>query len=464
MNNLSIPSSWIQIELESCVEVLDSIRVPINNTERLQRIEGKTNDELYPYYGATGEVGKIDGYLFDEELIALGEDGVPFLDGAKSKAYMLRGKTWVNNHAHVLKSFDGITTNKFILNYLNKFNYQGYVNGGTRLKLTQANMRRIPVPLPSFAEQKQIAVKLDELLAQVVTIKNRLDTIPTMLKRFRQSVLAAAVSGKLTEKLRGTKSLALNQSPITIGKQTEYAPMGWEWIDLNDIATLESGHTPRKSKPEYWDDGDVYWISLRDIRAAHGTVINNTINKPTMLGIENSSARLLPAGTVCFSRDISVGFTTIMGKKMSTTQHFANWICGAELNNKYLMFSLMVAKDHLINSGQGTTVKTIYMPALKQFRLLTPPLKEQIEIVRLVEQLFSFSDLIEARVKDAQTRVNNLTQSILAKAFRGDLTAEWREQNPDLISGDNSAKALLEKIKVERESVTPKKRSSKIKA
>ncbi|BBM01955.1 restriction endonuclease subunit S [Microbulbifer sp. GL-2] len=94
-------------------------------------------------------------------------------------------------------------------------------------------------------------------------------------------------------------------------------------------------------------------------------------------GIENSSARLLPKGTVCFSRDISVGFTTIMGKEMSTTQHFANWICRNRLNNKYLMYALMAAKEHITISGQGTTVKTIYMPALKEFRILTPPYREQ---------------------------------------------------------------------------------------
>ncbi|WP_212632932.1 hypothetical protein [Pseudomonas borbori] len=98
-----LPSGWAQCSLEDCVEILDSLRVPINNSERQQRIEGKTADQLYPYYGATGQVGFIDSFLFDEELVALGEDGVPFFEPMKSKAYMLHGKTWVNNHAHVLR-------------------------------------------------------------------------------------------------------------------------------------------------------------------------------------------------------------------------------------------------------------------------------------------------------------------------------------------------------------------------
>ncbi|WP_181941615.1 restriction endonuclease subunit S, partial [Klebsiella pneumoniae] len=130
-------------------------------------------NKLYPYYGATGEVGKIDDFIFDEELIALGEDGVPFFDGQKNKAYMLYGKTWVNNHAHVLKAIQGLSHNKFLCYFLNQFDYHDYVNGGTRLKLTQANMRKIPVRFAPFSEQKIIAEKLDILLAQVDSTKAR---------------------------------------------------------------------------------------------------------------------------------------------------------------------------------------------------------------------------------------------------------------------------------------------------
>ncbi|WP_323885959.1 restriction endonuclease subunit S [Aeromonas caviae] len=324
---------------------------------------------------------------------------------------------------------------------------------GIRLEV----LHELDFPLAPLAEQTRIVTKLDEVLAQVDTIKARLDGIPAILKRFRQSVLAAAVSGKLTEEWRGSPSTSFNQPPITIGNESNDAPKTWTWTKLLDLAKLESGHTPRKSKLEYWDAGDVYWICLQDIRAAHGKIIEDTKFKPTMKGIENSSARLLPKGTVCFSRDISVGYTTIMGKEMSTTQHFANWICGEQLFNKYLMFALMAAKRHLTDNGQGTTVKTIYMPALKEFYLLTPPIDEQKEIVRLVDQYFAFADTIEAQMKKAQMRVDKLTQAILAKAFRGELTADWRAANPDLISGDNSGAALLARIMAERATASGKK-------
>ena len=93
-----------------------------------------------------------------------------------------------------------------------------------------------------------------------------------------------------------------------------------------------------------------------------------------------------------------------------------------------------------------------------------PPMEEQNQIVQQVEKLFAFADQIEQRLETAQGHVNNLTQSILAKAFRGELTAEWRKQNPDLITGDNSAQALLDKIKAEMEKLKPSKRSKKKKA
>lgn len=327
--------------------------------------------------------------------------------------------------------------------------------------INKGKFSKAPVILPPLAEQKAIADKLDTLLTQVENTKTRLERIPQILKRFRQSVLAAAVSGRLTEEWRGTPSSLFGQPPLTIGQETEEAPNGWRWEKLIDLAILESGHTPRKSKPEYWEHGDIPWISLQDIRKAHGKVITNTKFMPNMEGINNSSARLLPAGTVCFSRDISVGYTTVMGREMATTQHFVNWVCGDKINNIYLMYSLMAAKNHLTISGQGSTVKTIYMPACKQFRILTPPLEEQTEIVRRVDQLFAHASRIEQQVNLALAQVNNLTQSILAKAFRGELTEQWRKDNPELISGENSAEALLEKIKAERTAKAPAKRTRK---
>jgi len=102
------PPGWTWTCLEDCVDILDSQRVPVSTKERKLRCRDKTAAERFPHYGATGQVGWIDGYLFDEELILLGEDGAPFLDPSKDKAYIIRGKSWVNNHAHVLRAIEGL--------------------------------------------------------------------------------------------------------------------------------------------------------------------------------------------------------------------------------------------------------------------------------------------------------------------------------------------------------------------
>ena len=329
------------------------------------------------------------------------------------------------------------------------------VQGALYPAVKSADIRAYEIPLPPLAEQTRIAQKLDELLAQVDTLKARIDAIPALLKRFRQSVLAAAVSGRLTEEWRGhADSSPPSQPPLVFFERDQgAAPSSWRWEKLVSLAELESGHTPRKSVPAYWENGDVPWISLQDIRAADGKEISETKHMPTMLGIENSSARLLPKGTVCFSRDISVGFVTIMGRSMATTQHFANWVCGGELLPKYLMYSFMAGRNHLLQSGQGSTVKTIYMPALKELRLLLPSPAEQTEIVRRVEQLFAFADQLEAKVAKAQARIDRLTQSILAKAFRGELVP----QDPN----DEPASLLLERIQAQRAAAPKAKRGRK---
>ena len=98
-----LPNGWEVRKLGEVCEILDNLRKPINSTERQQRILGKNQKDLFPYYGATGQVGWIDNFITNGDYILVGEDGAPFLDLFKEKAYKISGKTWVNNHAHVLK-------------------------------------------------------------------------------------------------------------------------------------------------------------------------------------------------------------------------------------------------------------------------------------------------------------------------------------------------------------------------
>ena len=155
-----LPEGWTVCCLENVAKVLDNLRKPINSNERNSRIANKHENELFPYYGATGQVGFIDDYLVDGTFLLLGEDGAPFLDKYAIKSYPIKGKCWVNNHAHILEpqcDFD------YLMYYLNHVDYKDYVNGSTRLKLTQSDMRSIIILLPPLTEQKRISVKVKYL-------------------------------------------------------------------------------------------------------------------------------------------------------------------------------------------------------------------------------------------------------------------------------------------------------------
>jgi restriction endonuclease S subunit len=173
------------VPLEKLVDILDNQRIPVNATERQRRIGD------IPYYGATGQVGTIDKAIFNEILILLGEDGVPFFDPTKHKAYEISGPSWVNNHAHVLRARPEVIQ-RYLLHFLNIFNYTGYVNGATRLKLTQGDMKRIPVPVPDIDVQAKIVSKIDLVCQEVNNLKEQIALKKEITKGLHQSLLNSA--------------------------------------------------------------------------------------------------------------------------------------------------------------------------------------------------------------------------------------------------------------------------------
>lgn len=183
------------VHLADVVENLDRLRVPVSASERANR------PGHIPYYGATGQVGTIDDCLFDEDLILLGEDGVMFFDPDKTKAYAISGPSWVNNHAHVLRARTELVDDRYLLHFLNAFDYHGYANGTTRLKLTQAAMNRIPLSLPSISVQREVASFIDESLSRLDRAVEILGRAEKLVSANRASLLLAALSGDLSKEM-----------------------------------------------------------------------------------------------------------------------------------------------------------------------------------------------------------------------------------------------------------------------
>jgi type I restriction enzyme S subunit len=173
---------------------------------------------------------------------------------------------------------------------------------------------------------------------------------------------------------------------LSVGMPNVPAPEGWNWTPLSSVARLESGHTPSRRHPEYWG-GSIPWIGIRDATGNHGHVIHETIEFTNELGIENSSARVLPKDTVCLSRTASVGYVVVTGRPMSTSQDFVNWICSDNLNPHFLKYVLLAEREALLMFAVGSVHQTIYFPEAKAFHICMPDRREQDSIVEVLGPL-----------------------------------------------------------------------------
>ena len=316
----------------------------------------------------------------------------------------------------------------------------GSTQGALYPAAKSSDVQAYSFPLPPLAEQKVIAQKLDTLLAQVENTKARLERTRETIKRFRQSVLAAAVSGKLTECVRDLKHVP------------------WAEATLSDVASniVDCPH----STPKWTASGKL--------------CVRTTAFKPFLLDLSDQrfvsedtfiarTTRLKPEpGDILYSREgaiLGIACQIPSGVELCLGQRMIVIRAGNNIDAKYL--TIVLNSEHILstikNMTMGSAAPRINMRDIKSFKIPMPCYDEQTEIVRRVEQLYAHADTIEKQVEAAQTRVNNLTQSILAKAFRGELTEQWRRDNPELISGENSAEALLEKIKSERAIMDGKK-------
>lgn len=309
-------------------------------------------------------------------------------------------------------------------------------DGTTVQSIDSEKLEAFLFSLPPTAEQNYIAQKLDELLAHVGTLKARIDSIPALLKLFRQSVLAAAVSGRLTEDFRK------NKGDI------------WSYRKAADVcAKVQSGSTPKEGffekgipflkvynivnqkidfdyRPQYIDEA-IHTGSSAKSTAKPGDVVMNIVGPP--LG------KIAIVPETYKEWNINQAITLFR----PSSEIISGWI-SIVLEGGDCLRSIM-------NETKGSAGQVnISLSQCRNFVFPVPSLAEQQEIVRRAERLFAFATQVEAKVAVAKTRVNNLTRSILAKAYRGELTRDWRAANPSSITGENSAEALLAKIKAQR--------------
>ena len=363
----------------------------------------------------------------------------------------------VDSHVTILRT---TIVQKYVFNWLKSRIVQDIIlnlcTGSTnQVELSKDKINSIHIPLAPLNEQKRIVEKLDSILPKIKNAKARLEKIPVILKRFRQSVLAAACSGRLTEDWREKNP---NRSPLLFESIEEIndpddifskssllqLPDEWCYVRFNMIGKLKSGGTPSKSIQRYWN-GDIPWVSAKDMKKEY---IDDSMDKITQAAINEAKVRLLPINSLLFVvrgmiliHTFPVALTKV---SLAINQDLKGLIPNKEFNPKYLLFFFkfqgVLILQHEKEASHGT--RRIEMTTLQNWAVAAPPIKEQQEIVRRVEKLFSLADSLEAKYKKAFECVEKIEQSVLAKAFRGELV----EPDPN----DEPAAELLKRILAEK--------------
>ena len=212
--------------------------------------------------------------------------------------------------------------------------------------------------------------------------------------------------------------------PLSVSPDPSSAPPGWRWILLTKLARLESGHTPSRRRAEWWG-GPIPWLALPDIRALDGIVAYDTAEHTNQEGIANSSARVLPPGTVALSRTASVGFVTILGKPMATSQDFVCWICGPDLASSFLALLLRASRHYIRSLASGAVHKTVYVPTVESFHVCVPSLVEQKRLAAEVTAQLEQAERIIAAAKVQAECVAAFRDAVLRSVFATEQAGTW---------------------------------------
>ncbi len=377
-----IRSSWFEHfdcveQLGDIVIFLDSQRKPIKESDR--------SPGRYPYYGANGQQGTINDYIFDEPLILLAEDGGHFWN-ENPISYIASGKYWVNNHAHVLKPKDGYDLN-FINYQLAHYDVSRFVTGTTRGKLTKNSATNIPIYCPTLLEQQRIAKILDKA--------------DTIRKKRRQALQLA------NEFLKST-FLEMFGDPVINTK-------GWKTRPLGQLCHICRGSSPRPI--DKYLGGSVPWIKIGDATQNDDIYMHSTKQHILETGVKKS--RYLKAGSLIFANcGVSLGFARII--KFDGCIH-DGWLSFSELSESiqpiFLLKLLNSITEFFRKTAPDGTQPNLNTQIMKEFSIILPPIQMQLDFIDIVEKHSRISEGLNKAANEAE----NLFNSLVQRAFKGEL-------------------------------------------
>lgn len=357
-----IPEDWDVVGLNDGVHFLDHKRKPLKDEDR-QRIQGQ-----YPYYGASGIIDYVNDYIFDEELILLGEDGANIIDRSSRLVFIAKGRYWVNNHAHVLKPKQ-IFNNYFLCEYLESLKYDKYNTGTAQPKLNKEIVSKIPIIKPPLKEQEKIA----EILTTWDDAIAKQEQLIEQKQVFKKGIMQQIFSQKIRFK---------------DDKGNDYP--AWKEKRLGDIVDNYGG----TSLEQYVDlDGKYKFISIGNYSKT-GHYIDNA---QRINANEKSSSKILDAYDLVMvlndktSTGDIIGSTILISEdnKFIYNQRSERLVCKHTVFPKFLWFYLNSAefRSMVFSIAQGGTQIYVNFPAVKRLNLDLPNLEEQTKIADFLTSL-----------------------------------------------------------------------------
>lgn len=298
--------------------------------------------------------------------------------------------------------------------------------GTTRPRADWETVGHQPLPLPDLDTQQRIARFLDDRTARIDALIEKKRALFDRLAEKRQALITRTVTRGLNP------DAPLKDSGIG---WLDKVPAHWKTGNIRRFAKMKTGHTPSRSMPGYWDNCDIPWFTLSDIwqlRDDRKWYLGDTAEKISELGLANSAAELLPAGTVVLSRTASVGFSGIMPVNMATSQHFWNWVCSDDLRPEYLLLLFRSMGQEFERIMTGSTHQTIYKDVAAGLKICVPPLAEQDAIVAKlkpeVEAHYAASEKISASIE----KLTEYRAALVTTAVTGKIASLPTEEAPRL--------------------------------
>ena len=371
---------WHMRSLDEVVEFLDHLRKPVKEKDR---VPGP-----YPYYGANGQRGTINGYLFDEPLVLLAEDGGHFGVPGKPIAYQVDGKCWVNNHAHVLRPRKSIDI-RFLCHQLEHYDVTSFISGTTRAKLTKRSASRIPVVIPPLPEQRRIAAILDKADA---------------IRRKRQEAI------RLTDEFLRSAFLDMFGDPTTNPKE-------WETKPIKKIGKVVTGNTPSRKKQEYYGD-HIEWIKSNNIN----TPFHFLTEADEYLSQQGKQVgRSVPAYSILVSciagTPECIGNAALTDREVAFNQQI-NAIVPFKYTDPYFLYSQLLVAKKLVQRESTNSMKGLVSKSkFEKIKLLIPRKEKQNKFREIFMQYLTLHE----RQTKLQMESDFLFDSSRQRAFRGEL-------------------------------------------